>query len=192
MTNGNTILKHGILLLFLLLGGVGILQAQRVALKSDLLLWATTTPNAGVETALGHHLTLSATVAYNAWKFSGSTRLNLYLAEPELRYWFCRRFEGHFVGVHAHYAHYNIGGLSFISGLKDRLVQGDLYGGGLTYGYHWAIGERWGLEAVIGGGYNRLEYDKYRCAECDERIGTFMQNYFGVTRAGVSLIYFLR
>lgn len=184
--------RYSLLLLLLWQLGGGSLRAQRVALKSDLLLWATTTPNAGVEAALGRRLTLSATLAYNAWKFSGSTRLNLYLAEPELRYWFCRRFEGHFVGVHARYAHYNIGGLSFIAGLRDRLVQGYLYGGGLTYGYHWAIGERWGLEAVIGVGYNRLQYDKYRCAECDERIGTFVQNYFGVTRAGVSLIYFLR
>ena len=177
---------------FLLLSCCSCLSAQRVALKTDLLLWGTTTPNAGMETALGRNLTLSATAAYNAWKFSGGMKLNLYLLQPEFRYWFCRRYEGHFVGVHAHYAHYNIGNISFISGLKDRVVQGNLYGGGLSYGYHWAIGERWGLEAVLGGGYTRLEYEKYRCAECDERIGTFKQSYFGLTRAGVSLIYFLR
>lgn len=179
-------------LLFLLLCCCCFLRAQRVALKTDLLLWCTTTPNVGVEAALGPDFTFTATVAYNAWKFSGDMKLNLYLVQPELRYWFCRRFEGHFVGAHAHYAHYNIGGISFIPGLKDRLMQGDLYGGGFSYGYHWAIGERWGIEAVIGGGYTRLEYDKYRCAECDERIGRFAQSYFGVTRLGVSLVYFLR
>lgn len=183
-----------LLTLFLLLvsASTGTASAQRVALKTDLLLWGTTTPNAGVETALGHRFTLSGTVAYNAWKFSGNMRLNLYLVQPEARYWFCRRFEGHFIGVHAQYAHYNIGGISFIPALKDRVVQGDLYGGGINYGYHWAIGERWGLEAVIGAGYVRLEYEKFRCAECDERIGTFTQNFFGPTRAGISLIYFLR
>lgn len=180
------------LFILFLLTDICTASAQRVALKSDLLLWGTTTPNAAVEAALGNDFTLSATVAYNAWKFSDNMKLNLYLVQPEFRYWFCRPFEGHFVGVHTQYAHYNIGGISFISALKDRVVQGDLYGGGLTYGYHWAIGERWGLEAVIGAGYMHLEYEKFRCAECDERIGLFTQNFFGPTRAGVSVIYFLR
>lgn len=180
------------IVLLWLFGYAFIASAQRVALKTDLLLWGTTTPNAGIETAIGQDFTLSATVAYNAWKFSGKIKLNLYLVQPEVRYWFCRAFEGHFVGAHAHYAHYNIGGISFISGLKDHVVQGNLYGGGLTYGYHWAIGERWGLEALVGAGYTHLEYDKFRCAECDERMGRFSQNYFGLTRAGVSFIYFLR
>lgn len=185
-------MKNICLLTLFLLIGTSIVPAQRVALKTDLLLWSTTTPNAGVEAVLRNDFTLSATVAYNAWKFSSNMKLNLYLIQPECRYWLCCPFEGHFVGVHAQYAHYNIGGISFISTLKDRLVQGNLYGGGLTYGYHWAIGERWGLEAVIGAGYMRLEYEKFRCAECDERIGRFTQSFFGPTRAGVSLIYFLR
>lgn len=181
-----------LLLQFLLFGCCGILSAQRVALKTNLLLWAATTPNAGAEFALGRDFTLSASLAYNAWKFSGDMKLNLYLIQPEVRYWFCRRFEGYFIGIHAHYAHYSIGNISFISGLKEHVVVGDLYGAGISYGYHWAIGERWGIEAVIGGGYTHLEYDKYRCLECDEHLGRFSQNYFGVTRIGVSLIYFLR
>ena len=89
-------------------------------------------------------------------------KLNLYLIQPEARYWFCRKFEGHFVGVHGHYGHFNIGQIPFISGLKEYVLRGDLYGGGLTYGYHWAISDRWGLEAMIGGGYAYMKYDKYR------------------------------
>ncbi|MDC7180987.1 DUF3575 domain-containing protein, partial [Bacteroides cellulosilyticus] len=42
------------------------------------------------------------------------------------------------------------------------------------------------------GGYARMEYDKYRCAGCGERMGHYKRNYFGPTRAGVSLIYFIR
>ena len=54
------------------------------------------------------------------------------------------------------------------------------------------LGDRFSIEAVIGGGYARMEYDKYRCAGCGERMGHYKRNYFGPTRAGVSLIYFIR
>ena len=43
-------------------------------------------------------------------------------------------------GVHGHWGHFNIGQIPFISGLKDHILRGDLYGGGVhmaTIG-HWA------------------------------------------------------
>ena len=67
--------------------------------------------------------------AYNAWKYPDDMRLNLYLIQPEVRFWPCRKFEGHFFGVHGHYGHFNIGMIPFISGLKDHVLRGDLYGG---------------------------------------------------------------
>ena len=107
-------------------------------------------------------------------------------------YWPCQKFEGHFVGVHGHYGHFNIGQIPFISGLKEHILRGDLYGGGVTYGYHWAVGDRWGFEAMIGAGYVRLDYTKYRCTECAEAVGRYTRSYFGPTRIGFSVIYFLR
>ncbi len=85
-----------------------------------------------------------------------------------------------------------IGQIPFISGLKDHILRGDLYGGGVTYGYHWALGERWGLEAMIGAGYAYMRYDKFRCADCGEREGSYTRSYIGPTRLGFSIIYFLR
>ena len=97
-------------LLFLLLSLMSTAAfAQRVALRTDLLLWGTTTPNAGVETSISRHFTMALNGAYNAWKFGNDMKLNLYLIQPELRYWPCRKFEGHFLGVHGHYAYYNVG-----------------------------------------------------------------------------------
>ncbi len=71
-------------------------------------------------------------------------------------------------------------------------MRGDLYGGGVTYGYHWALGERWGLEAMIGAGYAYMRYDKFRCADCGEREGSYTRSYIGPSRLGFSIIYFLR
>ena len=127
---------------------------------------------------------------YHTQRRSGNQ--HLYLIQPELRYWPCRKFEGHFLGVHGHYAYYNVGQIPFFSGMEDIIYRGNLYGGGITYGYHWVLGDRFSIEAVIGGGYARMEYDKYRCAGCGERMGHYKRNYFGPTRAGVSLIYFIR
>ena len=87
-------------LLFLLLSLMSTAAfAQRVALRTDLLLWGTTTPNAGVETSISRHFTVALNGAYNAWKFGNDMKLNLYFVQPELRYWPCRKFEGHFLGV---------------------------------------------------------------------------------------------
>ena len=168
------------------------IHAQQTALKTNTLFWATTTPNAGVEFGITRQITLDLWGAYNAWKFSNDMKLNMYLFQPEIRYWFCRKFEGHFVCVHGHWGHFNIGQIPFISGLKDHILRGDLYGGGVTYGYHWALGERWGLEAMIGAGYAYMRYDKFRCADCGEREGSYTRSYIGPTRLGFSIIYFLR
>ena len=48
------------------------------------------------------------------------------------------------------------------------------------------------IEANLGIGYARLHYDKYKCQKCGEKIGTESRNYFGPTKAGISLIYYLK
>lgn len=185
-------MKRILLLLWLLASSCSGLQAQRTTLRTNLLFWGTTTPNAGVEFSLGRNFTLVLDGGYNAWEFSNDMKLNLAFAQPEIRYWFCRRFEGHFIGLHEHYAHFNIGQIDFIPCMKEYVYRGNLYGGGISYGYHWAMGDRWGMEVTVGGGYAQLSYDKYLCRDCGERVGQFKRTYFGPTRAGISLIYFLR
>ena len=53
-------------LLFLLLSLMSTAAfAQRVALRTDLLLWGTTTPNAGVETSISRHFTMALNGRYS-------------------------------------------------------------------------------------------------------------------------------
>ena len=179
-----------ILLLLLLCAAPA--YAQHSALKTNLLLWATTTPNASAEFALSQRFSIEAGAAYNAWKFGNGMKLNLYLARLEPRFWFCRKFEGHFLGLHGHYGHFNVALIPFLPSIEGYIYRGDFRGGGLSYGYHWAFGRRWGVEAVIGGGYTALKYGKYRCVECAEKVADYKRNYFGVTHAAINLIYFIR
>ena len=130
-------------------------------------------------------------VGQGPWEF-GDARWKHWLIQPEVRYWLCERFNGHFFGLHAHYAEYNAGGINFNADFHRNRYQGHLYGAGLSYGYQWLIGKRWNLEATVGLGYARLWDRKYPIAECGEVIRTRSRNYFGPTKIGLALIFIIK
>jgi len=160
-------------------------------IKTNALYWATTTPNLGIELGLSKKTTLEISGTYNPWKFSDNKRLRNWLVQPEFRYWPCERFNGHFFGLHGHYAEFNIGGIKML-GLKDRRYQGHLYGGGISYGYHWILGNHWSIEATLGVGYAHIDYDKYGCHKCNTKVKDDDRNYWGPTKVGISLIYIIK
>ncbi|MDH6305656.1 hypothetical protein M2459_002588 [Parabacteroides sp. PF5-5] len=167
------------------------IKSQDVALKSNLLYDATTTLNLGLEIGLAPKWTLELPVNYNPWEFSKNRKLKHWAIQPEARYWFCQRFMGHFMGLHAHVAGYNVGGLKMF-GLNEHRYEGYLYGAGISYGYQWILNKRWSIEATVGVGYAYLDHAKYPCEKCAEKIGDFTKNYFGPTKAGISLIYIIK
>lgn len=141
-----------ILLLLLVVAGYSMTaKAQDVALKTNGLYWATTTPNVSVEVALSPKYTLELAGAYNPWTFKDDKKMRFWLVQPEVKYWFCEKFEGHFVGMHLH-------GAQFFGGFNKKRYDGYLAGGGITYGYDWILSPHWNLEAAIGIGYARLWY----------------------------------
>lgn len=172
------------------------IRAQQVAVKSNLLYDVTSTINLGMEFGLNRKWTLDVPFNLNPWKFSDGTRLRHWGVQPEVRYWFCERFRRTFVGLHAHYADFNVGGLpdwSLISeNMQKNRYQGHLYGAGLSVGHAWILKRRWGLEATVGLGYAHIVYDKFPCAECGSRIKDSSKNYFGPTKVGLSLIYLIK
>ena len=186
-------MKKNILILFLFLSGT--LQAvygQTFAVKSNVLYDATASINLGIETMLAGKWTLDISGNYNPWEFGSGTRLKHWMVQPEARYWLCEKFDGHFFGLHAHYADYNVGGIKFLSdNMEKHRYQGMLYGAGLSYGYQWQLASRWSMEAVIGIGWAHLDYDKYPCASCGNAAAG-KKDYFGVTKAAVSFIYFIK
>lgn len=168
-----------------------ISYGQKVAVKTNLLYDATTTLNLGFEFGLGKKTTLDISGNYNPWKI-GDFRLKHGLIQPEFRYWFCERFNGHFLGVHGHYAKYNVGGLFLNHNMRHNRYQGYLYGGGISYGYQWILGNHWNLEATLGVGYARLSYSKYPIASCGEKLKSEDRNYWGPTKIGLSIIYIIK
>lgn len=187
-------------LLFILFFSIQVC-AQKVSVRTNLLYWASSTPNVSLEWRLAPRYTLSATVGYNAFNFPNRTgsegvatnpKLHHWLVMPETKYWFCRTFERHYIGFHALYGKYNAGGMKFPSFLSDGRYDGWGTGAGLSYGYQWALGKRWGLEASIGAGYIYLRYDKYACGACGKKAGSYRRHYFGPTKTAISIVYHIR
>lgn len=193
-------MRKGILILCIIYAFVVGISAQEnekkphlpvFAIKTNALYWATTTPNLGIEIGLSNKFTLDVSGNYNPWSFSDNKKIKHWLVQPELRLWTCERFNGHFFGLHAHYAEYNMGGIKML-GLEDRRYQGNLYGGGISYGYHWILNKRLSIEATIGIGYAYQDYDKYPCGTCGSKLKSGHRNYIGPTKVGLSLVYILK
>ena len=167
----------------------------KFAIKTNALYWATSTPNLGFEVALAKKLTLDVSGNYNPWKFSKDRQIKHWLVQPELRYWLCERFNGHFFGLHAGYTEYNISNVRIPfrpASSKDHRYQGWGTGVGISYGYSWIIGRRWNLEATVGVGYVYTDYDKYDCVTCGTFRGTNTKHYFGPTKIGISFVYIIK
>lgn len=186
-------------LLFVLLSCIGLsVSAQNWAVKTNLLYDMTTTMNLGAEVRVSPQWTLDVSANWNPWTFSDNKKWKQLVVQPEARYWFCEAFNGHFVGAHLLGGIYNMGnwdtGFTFLGTdfgkLKDYRFEGWMLGVGVAYGYQWMLSKHWSVEAEIGIGYVYSQYDKYDCATCGE---TYEQdkphNYFGPTKAALSLIY---
>ncbi len=187
------------LLPLLLIGLLGInwANAQKVAVKTNLLYDALLTPDLGVEVKLAPQWTLEATGRLNAWAVN-DRRWKQWSVQPEVRYWFCQAFSGHFLGAHLIGGQYNFGNLPFnfkflgtdFSVLRDYRLQGWMAGAGIAYGYSWILDKHWNFEAEIGFGWIYTQYDKYKCANCGKKLeAKHPHNYVGPTKAALNLVY---
>lgn len=167
--------------------------SAQVALKTNLLYDATTTPNLGLEFATAKKQTAQLFYGLNPWEYGNDKQFKHWVLQPEYRWWFCQRFNGSFVGVHAHGGQFNVGGIDLPLGiwddLEDHRYEGWFVGGGVTYGYQWVMSRHWNFEASIGAGYAYIDYEKYACGTCGEKIKDSHKHYFGVTKAALSLVY---
>jgi hypothetical protein len=218
-------MKKWILLFGICLMSVTATYGQGFVVKSNLLYDATTTINLGVEFALGDQLTLDISGNLNPWVFPKTHvvygandeiddqidgKFQHWMIQPELRWWTCKKFNGHFFGAHLHGGSFNVGGLTFLpksigttfeevtldnrygTGIRWQRFEGVIAGAGVSYGYHWMLSDRFSLEFSLGVGYAYLKYDKYSCWKCDQKEGSSYMHYFGPTKAGISAIFMLK
>ena len=174
-----------IVLLLMLMGAFAAstpARAQAVAVKTNALYWAILTPNAAVELALADRWTVDLSAAYNPWTFKDDKKMRFWLAQPEVRYWFCEKFEGHRVGLHLH-------GGQYYGGFGERRYDGYLAGAGVSYGYAWILSPHWNVDVTVGVGFAHLWYKESPRIPCIKCVEDKQANYVGLTKLGVSFSY---
>lgn len=172
--------------------------ARDVAIKTNLLYDATASVNLGVEFGIARRWSIDINGDVNFWNIN-DRRWRHWFAQPELRYWLCRRSIGSFFALQLHGGQYNIGnlrtkGFEFLGtdfrNLDHKRYQGWFAGAGIAYGVAWAFSEHWGMEAEIGIGWAYSRYDAYPCANCGTKLeDNAVHNYVGPTKAAINLVY---
>lgn len=200
-------MRRSLIIFFILLFAGISADAQRIGVKTNALYLATSTPNIGLEYAFADRFSLELEGGYNPWTLDTDRNMKAkhLLVSPEVRYWFCEAFNGHFIGINANYTLFNLSGVDvpavffpsarsamMLEDLKNRRSEGWAAGAGLTYGCVWPIARRWNLECTVGLGYWYTDYDKFESRKC----GLFQEHVshgaFGPTALGISFIYLIR
>lgn len=172
-------------------------NAQKFAVKTNLLYDATATINLGAELGIAPRWTIDLSGNLNSWTINEHKWKHAFI-QPEVRYWFCDRFQGHFLGLHAIGGIYNAGYIpndiqafwKDWSVLSDHRYQGRFIGAGLAYGYALALGHHWNLEFEFGFGYMYTRYDKFECHDCGLQLEHQVPlHYVGPTKAAINLVY---
>lgn len=177
-------------------------RAQKLAVKANALSWLTTTPQAEVEGAVGTHWTVGLAGSWNPWTFGDNKKFKHWEVRPTGRYWLWEAFNGHFFGVNAEYAQFNVGGMKatpfylMFSDTDKTRYEGSFFGAGVSYGYSWMLSPRWSIEGEVGVGYRRSSYRSYDCVTCGrptiDGAPKQTKGYFGPTRLAVSVIFMIR
>lgn len=178
-----------------------------IALKTNLLYDAALLPNISLEIPFGRKYRWSAAIEGNwSWWNTGANNSYGYsynyhriqMGGVELRRWFWNRTDnplnGFYVGVYGYAGDYDI---RLFAKKNNDLGQQSLlsYSAGLTVGYAMPIGRRLNLEFGLGAGYFGGIYRKYDVSDCKDGAfpirGTYRRNYFGLTKANISLVWLI-
>ncbi len=177
-------LKVIVILAMLCCGGMQVMNAQRLVGKTNLLYWCTGTINAGLEVRVSRHYTINLEGEINPLAF-GDKSLKHYAIQPEIRYWPTGRPQ----------AKWFYGAMGTI-GRKETNLTGtnshtDTFGGGISGGYVFVLGQRLSLETslALGAVYERgMEWKGDRKPDGPNVSGLKICPL----KAGVTLTYILK
>lgn len=153
------------------------------ALRTNLLRWATLTPDLGVEWRINRSVGIVVDGSYTSWAWRDNTRrYALWEVNPELR-WYLGQKKNCYVG-----AMFKAGAFSYK--FSDTGRQGNLLGGGVTGGYVLNLSDALAIDFSLGLGYVRADFDEYSVVDgMYLRDGRQKKNWWGPTKAGVTLVW---
>lgn len=156
-----------------------------LAVKTNIVPWVAGIMNIEGELQIGKHFSIDLPVWWSPYFISDKYALRTFMCQPEFRYWLGHPGKGHFFGIHAGVALYNL--------KKDDIRYQDtdipLLNGGISYGYSLRLNSHLNAEFSIGAGYVCTKYDRYYNIENGAKIDTRKTTYWGIDRVEISLVY---
>ncbi len=162
--------KHALLILLLLIGifcSATRVQAQKWAVKTNLLYWATGTLNAGGELKVSKHPTVNLTCNLNPWTYGADNKIQHWFLRPEYRYWVTEAHTRLFFSAHVMGGGFEVGGFN-IPILSDEIVRlknlvytyhsGTFVAAGIGLGYAFYLSPHLNLEVSGGVGIARIKH----------------------------------
>lgn len=156
-----------------------------ISISSNLVPWSAMLVNVAPEVHLPRKLSVQLPVMWCPWNISSHRSVTAIALQPELRRWLGRSGRGHFAGVHASVAWFNL------RNGDDRYqwCGRPLLGAGLSYGYAVQLCGCLGMEFTVGLGWANMRYNRYYNIPDGAMIDRSVTNYFGIDRIGVSVRY---
>lgn len=156
-----------------------------LALRANLLRWATLTPDLGLEWRVSRTWAVLVHGSWTLWSWDDKNRCYaLWEVAPEVR-WYLDEREAWYLGVMGKVGHFN-----YKFSETGRL--GDIMGGGLTGGYMLRLNDAFSLDFGLGIGYLRADFDEYVVIDnVRVRSGEGSKNWWGPVHAGVTLVWTL-
>lgn len=152
-----------------------------LALRVNLLRWATLTPDIGVEWRVNRRWGATLRGTWTSWSWQhGDRRYVTWQICPAVRYYTGKDYRLHV-------------GAEFLAGefnhkLSTTGKQGNYLGGGLSGGYRLPLNHSFALDFSAGISYTRVKYDKYHLVD-NTRVkhGSVNKGRWGVTNFEISL-----
>ena len=161
-------------------------------LKTNLPAWGMLWMNVAVEIDINRHLSAQLPIYYSGFNyFSGDVKFRTLAIQPELRFWPGSGGERKaFVGVHFGLGWYNVA-FGGDTRYQDHNRRTPAIGGGISAGYRFRFtrNPRWEMEASIGAGCYRLDYDHFENRHNGRIIGRTQRTFFGIDQAALSVSY---
>lgn len=154
-----------------------------LALRANLLRWATLTPDLGLEWRICPSWGIAVNGSWTSWSWNDKDRrYALWEVAPEVRYYMGEK-KAWYLG-----AMFKAGQFNYK--LSETGKQGDLMGGGITAGYQLRLNKALDLDFNLGLGYLNADYEKYEVIDgVRVRRGNETKDWWGPINAGVTLVW---
>ncbi len=158
-------------------------DSYHLALRANLLRWATLTPDLGLEWRICPSWGIAVNGSWTSWSWSDKDRrYALWEVAPEVRYYMGEK-KAWYLG-----AMFKAGQFNYK--LSETGKQGDLMGGGITAGYRLRLNKALDLDFNLGLGYLNADYEKYEVIDgVRVRRGNETKDWWGPINAGVTLVW---